>query len=715
MTSRLARLEVMPPLPIGVYARSAAQTLPFPLGEPTCRLYSRARHGLFQGVLALGLRAGDEVLAPAYHHGSEIEALLRAGLQPRFYEATETLAPDEDELERALRPQTRALYLVHALGFPQDAARWRAWCDERGLLLVEDAAQAWLATSADSRPVGVWGDLGIFCLYKTFGIPDGAALVCTAAPPGPSARGRRGLRPLLDRHRSWLRSRSAWPERLDGQRAPAPYDAALDFGLGDPSEPPARASRLVLPRVVDASAADRRRTNYALLLEELSDRVAGPFAKLTEGASPFAFPVQADDKERLLATLRAAAIDAVDLWRVPHPALPAERFPAAARLRASVAAVPVHQELRVHDLERIAEALRRRPRRQQPRVEIVDGFDEVAEEWGPLAARAGNVFATPEWLSEWWRSFGRDRRLIILACRTPGGDLVALLPLYLWSRRHPRVLRHVGHGPSDELGPICAPEDSLAVARALEAFLRSRSDWDVLLAEDVPRSSPLGGVLGARVLRRDENPVLRFRGSWEDFLRTRPSRFRHELRRRERRLRERYDVRLRLVRDTTTLDADLDTLFALHSARWGPSSSVFAPPHDGFHRRFAHVALQHGWLRLLLLELDGIPAAVSYGFRFRNVEVFYQVGRDPRRAHEAVGSVIFAHRIRLALEDGVEECRFGRGAQPQKLALANADRGVETLALAHGAFGRAALAGIRLSERPVLRRGVQRLVPLLAR
>jgi dTDP-4-amino-4,6-dideoxygalactose transaminase len=65
------------------------------------------------------------VLVPAYHHGSEIEALLQAGLRIRYYEVDRALEPDAAALESLLGPDVRALYLIHYLGFPQDAPRWR--------------------------------------------------------------------------------------------------------------------------------------------------------------------------------------------------------------------------------------------------------------------------------------------------------------------------------------------------------------------------------------------------------------------------------------------------------------------------------------------------------------------------------------------------------------------------------------------------------------
>jgi dTDP-4-amino-4,6-dideoxygalactose transaminase len=351
------RVDVWPPLPLDVWARRAWKPLVFPLAEPNVRLYAKARHGLYHGLRALGLGDGDEILAPAYHHGSEIEVLERAGITLRFYDATRDLAPDDAELDRLLSERTRALYLIHYLGIPQDVARWRRWCDERGLLLIEDAAQSWLAT-VGGRPAGSFGDLAIFCLYKTFGVPDGAAVVST--PPIASnnvLQAQAGVLELAKRHAWWAMGRSA---RVAGalSRADrgADYDVRKDFETGDPHTPPSRATRLALPRIVTATAADKRRANYRALLD--AAEVPPPFDALSPGASPFGLPVSTHDKPRLLARLAEHGVGALDFWSIPHPALPQDEFPGAALRRAGTVVVPVHQELREEDVARVAAALR---------------------------------------------------------------------------------------------------------------------------------------------------------------------------------------------------------------------------------------------------------------------------------------------------------------------------------------------------------------------
>lgn len=349
-------LRLLPAPSLLAHLRRPGRQLPFPLSHPDCRLYARARHGLWHGVRALGLRPGDQVLVPAYHHGSEVEALVRAGLGCRYYAGTPGLEPDEGELAGLLGERVRALHLTHHLGFPQDARRWRRWCDTHGLLLLEDAAQAWLS-ERDGLPVGALGDCAIWCVYKTLPLPDGGALMCRRPPPGPAAAPRWDLTGLGRAHAGRLAARWARRSRARRRAGPAPYDPAEDFALGDPEAAPAVTTGWLLARL-GTDVAARRRRSYAHLLERLAPLVPEPFRRLPDGASPFVFPVAVDDKAALASALAARDVEVADLWRVPHPSLPAGAFPAAARLRATVAGLPVHQDLDAADTARIAEAVR---------------------------------------------------------------------------------------------------------------------------------------------------------------------------------------------------------------------------------------------------------------------------------------------------------------------------------------------------------------------
>jgi len=340
------------------------------------------------------------------------------------------------------------------------------------------------------------------------------------------------------------------------------------------------------------------------------------------------------------------------------------------------------------------------------------GIDEARDDWVRLADAAGNPFTTWEWASAWWRQWGEDREPLITLCREPAGATVALLPLHLARTRPVRTVRFVGHGPADQLGPVCAPEDAPRAARALRRALDERiGDWDVALAERLPGEAELAPLIGGQVLRLEPSPVLAHNGDFESFLASRSRNFRDQVRRRERRLRRDHEVEFRLTADPDQLDRDVSKLVELHRARWGDTSRAFDPPRDSFHRDFAEAALGRGWLRLWTLEVDGRAAAAWLGYRMNGVEWYYQAGRDPALEREAVGFVLMAHTIRAALDDGMREYRLLLGGEGYKDRFATADHGLETVALGRGLRGRAAVAAARAATRapPVLRHRFGRL------
>lgn len=338
-------LSVWVPPALGAFRRRRRKSLPFPLEDPSCYTVALGRHALWHGIRSIGLHPGDEVLVPAFNHGSEVEMYNRAGLGCRFFEATPSLAPDPAELERLLSPEVKALHLIHYLGFPQDAARWRKWCDGHGLALIEDGAQSWLARR-DERPVGSWGDIAIFCLYKTYGLPDGALLVSDRTMARSRQRPRIGVKPIVKRELSLRKIATRPAARSETLRA---------FELGDPDRAPARVTTAMVMRLADEQTAAHRRENYSYLLERLHPHVPTPFDQLPAGASPFAFPVTTEDKQGLVGMLRVERIRAESFWSYPHPLVPTERFPGAAGRRAHTVALPVHQELSKDDLEKIAQ------------------------------------------------------------------------------------------------------------------------------------------------------------------------------------------------------------------------------------------------------------------------------------------------------------------------------------------------------------------------
>jgi dTDP-4-amino-4,6-dideoxygalactose transaminase len=347
------RLTTQPPLPPSVHLRRAEGSLPWPLGIEGTTLHQRARQGLWHGLRALGLGNGDEILVPAWQHGSEVEAIERAGCRVILFDVDRsTTAPDGSQLEALMTPRTRALYLIHYLGWPHDAPRWKAWCDERSLFLIEDCAQAFMSSNG-TVPLGSTGAMSIFCIYKTVGIPDGAALHCTTPASVPHSTAARGVKELLRAEAEWLLQSRNLAASLRRPRRDAGYGSA-DFDLGDPGAPPASAGVNLMPKLVTGDIRERRRQNFHALAARLGDITPPSFRTLPDGASPLVYPVAVDDKPRYLQRLAERGVIGLNLWAVPHARIAENDLPEARWLREHVVGLPVHQELKRHHVEHIA-------------------------------------------------------------------------------------------------------------------------------------------------------------------------------------------------------------------------------------------------------------------------------------------------------------------------------------------------------------------------
>jgi CelD/BcsL family acetyltransferase involved in cellulose biosynthesis len=348
-------------------------------------------------------------------------------------------------------------------------------------------------------------------------------------------------------------------------------------------------------------------------------------------------------------------------------------------------------------------------------AEVATDLTAVRDAWSALAMRGDNVFATWEWADVWWRHFGGSRPLRVVVCRDAAGDVRAVVPLYLASLGPLRLLRFVGHGPSDELGPVCAAGDRHLAAAFLQLAVSAVKDrWDLFLGERMRASGDSGALAGARRVRREASPVLRLDGrTWDEWLGTRSANARQQMRRRERKLAREHDLRFRRCTTDAELARDLDVLFALHDARWGDEGSgAFSGARRRFHCDWASLALSHGWLRLWTLELDGRPAAVYYGFRFGQSDSYYQAGRDPERSAGSVGFVLLVRTMRDAADAGMREYRLLRGGEAYKDRFADEDAGVDTILVPATMRGRLAGGGALSlqSLRPEVRRVLGRLV-----
>jgi perosamine synthetase len=134
---------------------------------------SNGTTALHLALVSMGIKAGDEVVIPDLTFVATANAVVYTGakavpvdIDPR------TLCIDPAAVERAITPRTRAIIPVHLYGHPAQMDRLMAIAKERGLVVVEDAAEAHGAEIGGAR-VGAIGDCGVFSFYGNKVITSG--------------------------------------------------------------------------------------------------------------------------------------------------------------------------------------------------------------------------------------------------------------------------------------------------------------------------------------------------------------------------------------------------------------------------------------------------------------------------------------------------------------------------------------------------------------
>ncbi len=133
---------------------------------------------LRMGLMALGIGPGDEVIVPAATFIASVGAIITSRARPVFAEVDENMLLDPSDLARCLTPLTKAIMPVHLGGKCADMEAIHQFAQEKGLYVIEDAAQA-CGSLHQGQPVGTLGDVGCFSfqLEKNITSGEGGAVV----------------------------------------------------------------------------------------------------------------------------------------------------------------------------------------------------------------------------------------------------------------------------------------------------------------------------------------------------------------------------------------------------------------------------------------------------------------------------------------------------------------------------------------------------------
>lgn len=147
-----------------------------------CVAVNSGTSALHLGLLASGVERGDEVIIPSFTFAATANAVSLCGATPVFVDIDlDTYTIEPEAVRAAITDKTSAVLPVHLYGHPARMDALGEICEKKGLMLLEDAAQAHLA-SFQSKPVGTFGTAA-FSFYPTKNMTSGeGGMIVTSNP-----------------------------------------------------------------------------------------------------------------------------------------------------------------------------------------------------------------------------------------------------------------------------------------------------------------------------------------------------------------------------------------------------------------------------------------------------------------------------------------------------------------------------------------------------
>jgi perosamine synthetase len=134
---------------------------------------------LHAALLAVDIKAGDEVLLPSFTFVATANSVIASGAKPVFVDInTKDYTIDLHDLKRKISKKSKVIIPVHLYGHPSDLCELNEIANQYSLYIIEDACQS-LGSIYKNKQTGTFGTMGCFSMYasKVLTAGEGGAIV----------------------------------------------------------------------------------------------------------------------------------------------------------------------------------------------------------------------------------------------------------------------------------------------------------------------------------------------------------------------------------------------------------------------------------------------------------------------------------------------------------------------------------------------------------
>jgi len=335
----------------GSYVRSFEEEFASFVGVKSAVAVNSGTAALYLSLLAIGVGPGDEVLVPSLTFAATANAVLLVGAKPVFVDVDpKTYTMDPSDLERKVGERARAVIPVHLYGLMADMDSITSIAEERGIAVIEDAAQAH-GSEMRGRRAGSLGLTGCFSFYPSKVMTTGEGGMITTN----DVELAEALRSLRTHGQEWAGGELV-VTRLGGNFRMPEIEAAIG-----------RVQLRKLPKFLEL-----RRRN-AKLMTDLLQGLKGldlPFEPEGYRHNWYLYTVKFEDpslRDRVKDHLNRKGIGATIYYKTPVHLMPLYRkllntreglLPVTEELSRRLLSLPVHHGMSEEDVRRVAEEVK---------------------------------------------------------------------------------------------------------------------------------------------------------------------------------------------------------------------------------------------------------------------------------------------------------------------------------------------------------------------
>ena len=300
-------------------------------------------------------------------------------------------------------------------------------------------------------------------------------------------------------------------------------------------------------------------------------------------------------------------------------------------------------------------------------IERTDGFYGLESDWNALLRSCfhNHIFVSFEWISAWWKAFGRANKLFILKVTDAGRRIVAIAPLMktrvFFMGLPVRCISFIYNDNASRTDFI-VDKDHPAAVNGIIAFLNAHPGWDTITLPNVWRESKTFRLTvealkrqGCRYVVKDglHSLYIRMPLDWNNYYTNRSVRFRKHLRNSENRINRVKDHQLRCIRNISERPAVIQELCSISEKSWKAQSHSHMDRKSDDRVLFEELTRLFGerqWLDLWVLDLDQKPVAYDYLVQYNGAAYALRSDYDEKYAIYSPGSYLHLKTIRKYIE-----------------------------------------------------------------